>query len=1551
MAVVKKPYEISLWDDRLTFVGRTPGGSTKEMVGSIEPGFEGTIIAQYYKEVKLCTIGSDTMDAPIRAVKPKFVSKISGENTLDFTVYSHYWDESSNTLKWNPLMMYLTNERKVKLKYDGKWYDFIIKNISEDSSSKAFTYTCKDLFVNELSKTGFELEFDNELENNMGTLQYLAEKILEDSDWRLKTDTETILQYIEEPLYEAYILEGDTDEDLTKPLPGGLQVKNYYGSEGYNYSATFPYGKKIYIFYDSFANKKKTLQFLYAPNQKYPVDDKNVIIGYSENTTSGVSNYVLTDVTWQGDVPYIKVGQTTYAITNGEPTFVATLRGERLIRTQKTTYDTKLKRTVSIYKKDSDDTVGTVYGYQDTDYVSAATVSSYVSNPSSFSSTTGWKVGKTNKDEAYPVLTQEIRPKLQDVGIINPSSYSGKNYLLFTPKADKQYLMNTGLTDNRSTIKNFTKDEKYILKMHGYKTPVSAGYDKNDLDVYVCEYTLENGVYTLKKKSSSYLFTVTNKDSGDERAEKTYECKCNYSLSEQAFKDTNVGIFISPKGQIPLFLRELQFYPYKTYVDENGEEQVCEPGTVVPAEAKIQYLYYSKDADYTSEENLNYLYKGTSPNENYEPFYGAPDAPQQFEKMRSITAKESNRFNLLQTLSELFQCWAQFEIEHDDSTGKIKLDNYRQKKFVTYKKYIGQDNHVGFRYGSNLKSIKRTLDSNGVISKIIVKNNANTLGTGGFCSISRAKENPTGENTIYNFDYYVGQGLINFTTLDQDLYYDGWDQVTEQWIDSAQGYIGYYTRLRKLNEAARAHTETLAGLIATIANFDATYQTYKTSADEAETDRADQEVKFRNLTGCEFAAALPEYQPYEALKHRGPTRKDDWWKSSSLAWKFYTRTGNETDGYKYTEHTDEPVQEDGIYYARLKWWDNDEALKIYNAIATDITIKNDHTDVYTNQLSLKTGEETRKQSLLDALDDIRDQKVALNKQFYKKYSRFIQEGSWIDENYYDDELYYIDALSTLYTSSRPQVKYTIDVVDLSQLDEYKHYNFALGDKTYIEDKEFFGYAYDGSNRLYREEVIVTELSIELDSPESNKITVQNYKTQFEDLFQRVVATTQQVQFSTGEYKRSAAIVQQDGTINVTTLQNSFLNNALTIQNAKDQSVIINDNGITTMNKSHPSELLRIVSGGLFISGDGGATWTAGITAGGINASCITTGQLDAETINIVMGDHAAFRWDSLGISAYKRDEAGISPGTFTRFDQFGLYGVNGIDHFDPLKYEKAGKATALEYIKANSTFGLTWNEFWLRSTGTSGYISLSSDNDFQIIRYKTTTDGKVTSQEVPIIKIGRLESGDDQYYGIQINDLDGNSVLRTDNAGELWLDKKMSVKSNEGGLVQIGQLGREEGTGGNIYKKAPKVIDATGKFKVYENGHVEAYDICLTGDAYFEGEIQATGGAIGGLSIEEWKEMVFSVRIESTAGWVLKGTGTTLTAELYYGRKKCIIEDGKWTNEASEDKEVYEISYQWTLGGTDMAGKTNATLDVAEDDVSATAVYGCRITVTPIETS
>jgi hypothetical protein len=46
-------------------------------------------------------------------------------------------------------------------------------------------------------------------------------------------------------------------------------------------------------------------------------------------------------------------------------------------------------------------------------------------------------------------------------------------------------------------------------------------------------------------------------------------------------------------------------------------------------------------------------------------------------------------------------------------------------------------------------------------------------------------------------------------------------------------------------------------------------------------------------------------------------------------------------------------------------------------------------------------------------------KKALNTKFYNTYSRFIQEGTWVDEEYIDDDKYYNDAKSVLYNSCYP----------------------------------------------------------------------------------------------------------------------------------------------------------------------------------------------------------------------------------------------------------------------------------------------------------------------------------------------------------------------------------------------------------------------------------------------------------------------------------------------------------------------------------------------------
>jgi hypothetical protein len=62
------------------------------------------------------------------------------------------------------------------------------------------------------------------------------------------------------------------------------------------------------------------------------------------------------------------------------------------------------------------------------------------------------------------------------------------------------------------------------------------------------------------------------------------------------------------------------------------------------------------------------------------------------------------------------------------------------------------------------------------------------------------------------------------------------------------------------------------------------------------------------------------------------------------------------------------------------------------------------------------------------------------------------------------------------------VAYSINVLELSKLQGYEDFLFELGQTTYAEDPDFFG-------EKGREEVVITEISENLDDPSKNTIKV------------------------------------------------------------------------------------------------------------------------------------------------------------------------------------------------------------------------------------------------------------------------------------------------------------------------------------------------------------------------------------------------------------------------------------------------------------------------------
>ena len=185
-----KPYEISVWEEQLTQI-------------------EGSNPAEYkFKEQKLAVIGSDTMTGYNRVYDPVFTKKVNGEKTLTFSLKYKYFDPySGNEGIINPFAALLINERKVKLHYENQWYEFIIKDHTESSDELTWTYTCTDAFVLELSKNGYNIEFNSELNNNLGTARELAEKTLENTDWQVGDNGDVFKQYVEEPIYNAKLVD------------------------------------------------------------------------------------------------------------------------------------------------------------------------------------------------------------------------------------------------------------------------------------------------------------------------------------------------------------------------------------------------------------------------------------------------------------------------------------------------------------------------------------------------------------------------------------------------------------------------------------------------------------------------------------------------------------------------------------------------------------------------------------------------------------------------------------------------------------------------------------------------------------------------------------------------------------------------------------------------------------------------------------------------------------------------------------------------------------------------------------------------------------------------------------------------------------------------------------------------------------------------------------------------------------------------------------------------------------------------------------------------
>lgn len=1552
--MARDKYEISLWED---YIVQAAGD-----------------VPEHFEERKLVVIGSDTMTAACRAYEPKLVENINGTNTFTFKMFYVYRDEQTGEKNQNPFLNLLVNERKVKVYWKDKWYDLVIKNIQEDSSGKSITYTCKDLFINELSKNGYNLEFDNELENNQGSIVELGERVLEGTDWQLdSTNSDSIKQEKEEPLYSA------TSKAIT--------ARN----ERTGLNEAIPAGAQIYIFYSSVINESNPCQFLYDSTQQYNRDTNSQLI-------IDVPCYSL-ETDWSSDTPAVP---TTIVSAMGNQVSNE-FRGSRLVNSQRSVLDPLTDKYVKVYRANQDgegysgpnhstepDGQGDViYAYESTEYKDATFVNNLIVNSKDFSKTEGW-IG-INDSNVGPFQLYPAYNNTSDI-----STYTAKSYL----KLNTGKVYNTGLRESGSYIPNGIQiGEKYIFRFKAMSDDGAAhsaptgNYITSGIIPSVCEYTWSNSVPTIVTNSDFIDFeylgfgyektTDTEPQIGINYYIRSYNSEIeawNYTLVQnpssehmdeyyirswveyvgtciKSFSRNEVyryGTF-SPTHYIGLFfeitnscwLENMEFFPLV-----NGEK-VINDQTVIerinPGEmdwssvAQVYYHYYNHTTHQGAIELDDYLYIGTT---DWSEKSNLTPVSNNFEKIRSITAKQSNRFNLLQTLAETFECWCQFEIQHDNN-GRTLYVNGKPQKFVRFKEKIGEEIGFGFIYGIDLKAISRTIQSDQIVTKTIVSQNNNEFATNGFCTIARSEENYSRDKFILNFDYYITQGLIEGGQLNKDLY------SQFQWVDSEghfQGSLtkGYYTQLRELN---------------------------------IEYDEIADVVNQKELELTKQESYKTVYSNYiTALQEEKINIEDFLMKLASVTtW---------ADAQTYIQANPDQPEVMNYMNARQNCMDN---LSTYTAMDESIQTS------INNLNSVLSTKKDRKKEIENSLKE-------LNYAFYRKYSNYIQEGSWIKEDYIDDTLYYLDAQSVAYTSSRPQISYNVSVARLSSLEEFKSKVFHLGDISYIQDTEFFGYVTtSGILTPYKEKVLVSEVVSNFDDPVQDSFKVQNYKTQFEDLFQRITATTQSLQYASGEYNRAAGIVETTGVIKPETLESSIAYNNGLVSQSNNEQITQDQTGITVVDATNPNKRTKVTSGGIFISTDGGGTWKNAVRGEGISTQYLTAGNINVQNINIIDGNHQTFRWDSTGINAYgqyrsQQQITGVDLSKAVRFDQFGVYGINGIGNAAQFAPDDVEDIKNSEYVK----FGLTWDGLFIKNRYNTHYVEISNENDIQVVDTKQTSS---TADDVVRVKIGKL---DNNIYGIRLKDGTGTTTLETKQDGTLWLRDSLFIGTDpvtgtykDGiGYLPIAttpvyynnninldsyhktndltpQSGKQyyyyssithqmEQFSGNtfdsniIYYESyneHRTIDMNNKFVVWEDGTMYAKD------GYFEGTINATNGVfsgelngatgtftgtvqagsiiassvhIGGNSgptMEQVGESVYKVVIDSSQGTIFKnGTiQTTLTARFYEGATEILS----------------GLTYQWKKNNEDISGATSRTLSVDEsvDAGNATILYSCVVTL------
>lgn len=509
---------------------------------------------------------------------------------------------------------------------------------------------------------------------------------------------------------------------------------------------------------------------------------------------------------------------------------------------------------------------------------------------------------------------------------------------------------------------------------------------------------------------------------------------------------------------------------------------------------------------------------------------------------------------------------------------------------------------------------------------------------------------------------------------------------------------------------------------------------------------------------------------------------------------------------------DDDIPYDSYTGAYLKM-DNPEKVIIFNSYATENTNKYElcYPRIFLSKDNILYDTDTLTITKGSTLEKFTDYSILLRggKPYItlKNFTPYVYSANAIYRVSYQvsraNEMLYLDAMQVAKDNSRPRYSYEVELANLpNQLNAIE-----LGQLAYINDHLLGVHAASG---------YVDEIEYDLSMPKNDRISIKNYKTKFEDLFSTISAQSEAMKVNKVSYDTAASSFTPGGGLLGSVLQSAiakenpyFDYSTCGVEITKDRGIIL------TNDKPYANGVFGQVAlrgSGIFVSDSidpitGRRVWSNAITAGGINASLITTGQLDTNLIRIFSGDQMTFQWNSEGLIAYKQDGiTGVDINTFIRYSDKGLqyYKANVTDPIVSLDWNgltlRNSKGEKTMYLEAETgnlnmtgTFIMTGgkigdNTITQISNTVSGYTTLQADyNGFKTTTTKNFTDinGTITTMNTSIISNGeKIEA-----QATKITEVEGKVTTNTANlkvANDNIEAAVQRITTNEGNISKQG---------------------------------------------------------------------------------------------------------------------------------------------------------------------